>query len=266
VSLGKHSQTPKHRRPRIATGKTLAASAVVGALGTGLLSAATPAQAALAPSWISGTHGTTVVEKGGHVTIAGTAGAKYRAGARMKVALQLSINGKWNGRGVRTTDRTGHFSFTFSPAQTSQWRIALIGTGWSNQSYSRPLVTHVKSTSARSAQGKAVVAEALRYSGRPYVFGAAGPRAFDCSGLTLYVYKKFGYRLPHSATAQSRFGRAVSTSAMQPGDLVFFGGNGHFSHVGIFAGGHTMVDAPTPGESVGQHRIWSSRIVARRLV
>ncbi len=81
--------------------------------------------------------------------------------------------------------------------------------------------------------------------GRPYVWGAEGPGAFDCSGLTQYVYGEFGVELPRRAISQSRVGDAVRRR-LQRGDLVFFSSDTRRSlvtHVGIYEGAGMMIDA-----------------------
>jgi cell wall-associated NlpC family hydrolase len=100
------------------------------------------------------------------------------------------------------------------------------------------------------ASGRAAVAVRTAYAqlGDPYVYGAGGPNAFDCSGLTSFAWRAAGVSLPHSSSAQYGSGRHVSRSALQPGDLVFF--YSPISHVGIYIGGGKMIDAPHPGLSV----------------
>lgn len=121
--------------------------------------------------------------------------------------------------------------------------------------------------STTTAAASRILAEARRHIGTPYRFGASGPDAFDCSGFTQYVFaRSVGFNLPHRADAQQDYGWAVSRSAARPGDLIFFR-NGTFAyHVGIYAGGGYMYDAPRAGKPVGKHKIWSSRYVVRRLV
>jgi NlpC/P60 family len=80
--------------------------------------------------------------------------------------------------------------------------------------------------------------------GRPYVWGAEGPKAFDCSGLTQYVFQRFGVDLPRRAISQSRVGDR--TRALRRGDLVFFStdpGDSLVTHVGIYEGRGVMIDA-----------------------
>jgi cell wall-associated NlpC family hydrolase len=117
-----------------------------------------------------------------------------------------------------------------------------------------------------AARGSRIVAEAARHTGAPYRFGASGPSAFDCSGFTSYVFGKFGIALPHKADAQENHGRPVARSAARPGDLVFFRNGSYAHHVGIYAGGGYMYDAPRTGRTVGRHKIWSKDYMVRRLL
>jgi cell wall-associated NlpC family hydrolase len=88
---------------------------------------------------------------------------------------------------------------------------------------------------------------ALQYLGVPYVWGGASPGGFDCSGLVMYVYAQLGISLPHYTVAQWNATIPISSSEMQPGDLVFFDGLGH---VGIYIGGGQFVNAPHTGTVV----------------
>jgi cell wall-associated NlpC family hydrolase len=101
---------------------------------------------------------------------------------------------------------------------------------------------------AGSSAAQTAVATALAQVGKPYVWGAAGPGSFDCSGLTQYAYKAAGVSLPHSSGMQAGMGTPVSRSALQPGDLVFF--YSPVSHVGMYIGNGQMVHASTAGEPV----------------
>ena len=86
-----------------------------------------------------------------------------------------------------------------------------------------------------------------RSSASPYVWGAAGPSAFDCSGLVAYVYAQVGVSLPHNAAAQYGYGSPVAYDDLQAGDLVFFSGLGH---VGIYIGAGQFIHAPHTGDVV----------------
>ena len=93
-----------------------------------------------------------------------------------------------------------------------------------------------------------VVSIALRYLGSRYVWGASGPRTFDCSGFAMFVYAQVGVHLPHHAASQIGYGARVGRDNLEPGDLVFFGSPIH--HVGIYIGGGRMVHAPHTGDVV----------------
>ena len=97
------------------------------------------------------------------------------------------------------------------------------------------------------ATGNAIVDIAMRYLGMPYVFGAAGPDAFDCSGFTMVVYGQFGISLPHQSEGQAAAmgSYEVSAAEAQPGDLMWTPG-----HVGIYLGNGKMIHAATPATGV----------------
>jgi cell wall-associated NlpC family hydrolase len=102
----------------------------------------------------------------------------------------------------------------------------------------------ISSASAGPSAGNSSVASyARQFVGRDYVWGAAGPNAFDCSGFTMYIFSKFGVSLPHQSGSQYRYGQSVSRDNLAPGDLVFFNTYGSISHVGIYAGGGNFVHA-----------------------
>ena len=100
------------------------------------------------------------------------------------------------------------------------------------------------------ATGRASEAVKTAYAklGDPYVWAAAGPNAFDCSGLMMYAWASAGVSLPHSSSAQYSSLRHVAISDLQPGDLVFYYSG--ISHVGIYVGGGRIIHAPYPGRSV----------------
>lgn len=95
-------------------------------------------------------------------------------------------------------------------------------------------------------------AEAVSYAqqklGSPYVWGATGPNAFDCSGLVQAAYRSAGVSLPRTTYAQIDAGRRIPRSELRPGDLVFFYSG--ISHVGIYVGDGRMIHAPNPSAPV----------------
>ena len=104
------------------------------------------------------------------------------------------------------------------------------------------------SVSASSGAAQTAVDTALAQLGKPYVWAAAGPGSFDCSGLVQYAYAAAGISLPHSSGGQASMGRAVSRADLQPGDIIAF--YSPVSHVGIYIGNGQMVHAPTSGDVV----------------
>lgn len=88
-----------------------------------------------------------------------------------------------------------------------------------------------------------VVDYSYNFLGKPYVWGASGPSSFDCSGFTSYVFRRFGYSLPHYTRAQSEMGQGVSRGNLRSGDLVFFNTIGTNRHVGIYIGNGRFIHA-----------------------
>lgn len=97
-------------------------------------------------------------------------------------------------------------------------------------------------------RAKAAVDFAMSQVGKAYVYGAAGPSAYDCSGLTMVAWSKAGVGLPHSSRAQQGSGRSVSEGELAPGDLVFY--YSPVSHVGMYIGNGMIVHAANPGAGV----------------
>lgn len=118
-----------------------------------------------------------------------------------------------------------------------------------------PEATNVGTTALRAA---------LTQRGKPYVWGAAGPDAYDCSGLVMWAFAQEGISLPHYTGSQWNSGMHVSRNDLQPGDLVFFFPD--ISHVGIYIGNGLMVDAPSTGQVVQvQPVFWSDYVGAVRI-
>ncbi|MFI2643116.1 NlpC/P60 family protein [Streptomyces sp. NPDC018610] len=101
---------------------------------------------------------------------------------------------------------------------------------------------------APTSRAAAAVAYAYRKLGSPYVWGATGPDAFDCSGLAQAAYRAAGVSLPRTTYAQINAGHRVARSELLPGDLVFFYSG--VSHVGIYVGDGRMIHAPNPSAPV----------------
>ena len=225
----------------------------------------------------------------------GAAGKPFRS---HPVRLEEGAGTNWKTVGNALANPDGSVTFTVKPTKSTNYRLSYLGARAFGASSSAvqavtvkappppPVVrTSTASSSssgggwapagvsqigsngrAASANGAAVVAAAAAQSGKPYVFGASGPNAFDCSGLTMFVYAPFGVRLPHLADSQKNYGTPVSAADAAPGDLMIFLDGGYGYHAGIYAGGNQMIDAPNSGSTVGRHTIWSTNVIFRRLV
>ncbi len=112
--------------------------------------------------------------------------------------------------------------------------------------------------------GAQALQAALTRAGDPYVWGAAGPGEFDCSGLVVWAYAQEGIALPHYTGSLWNSGMHVARSDLEPGDLVFFFSD--ISHVGIYIGDGMMIDAPDFGVPVHVEPVyWSAYVGAVRI-
>lgn len=120
-----------------------------------------------------------------------------------------------------------------------------------------------------SVQGSSIGVQALNHAltriGDPYVWAAAGPSEFDCSGLVMWAYDQVGIHLMHFTGDQWNEGEHIPRSELQPGDLVFFYPT--ISHVGLYVGNGLMVDAPSAGQDVQIQPIdWGNFVGAVRII
>lgn len=124
-----------------------------------------------------------------------------------------------------------------------------------NQTGSYPNVVLPEATSVETTALRA----ALTQRGQPYLWGAAGPGAYDCSGLVVWAYAQEGISLPHYTGSLWNDGEHISRNDLEPGDLVFFGAT--IDHVGFYIGNGLMVDAPHTGAVVRVEQVWWSQYV-----
>ncbi|MCM8710360.1 C40 family peptidase [Clostridium sp. SYSU_GA19001] len=121
-----------------------------------------------------------------------------------------------------------------------------------------------------SERSSSVVSYAYKFLGKPYIWGASGPNAFDCSGFTSYVYRAFGVNLPHNAASQYAVGKVVAKGDLNSGDLVFFNTYGGISHVGIYIGGGRFIHASSSKTGVIVSSLsegyYSSRLVGAKRI
>ena len=112
--------------------------------------------------------------------------------------------------------------------------------------------------------GAQALQAAISRLGYPYIWGAAGPTSFDCSGLVMWAYQQVGISLPHFTVSQYNSGVHVSRNDLEPGDLIFFFSD--ISHVGMYIGNGMMIDAPNFGEDVKVQPIyWNAFVGAVRI-
>jgi cell wall-associated NlpC family hydrolase len=137
---------------------------------------------------------------------------------------------------------------------TAEERARLQGTGTDRAARSstrdRDALASPGAATTQAPNSRAAAAVSYAYSklGSPYVWGATGPDAFDCSGLTQAAYRSAGLSLPRTTYAQIDAGRRVSRAELLPGDLVFFYSS--ISHVGLYIGNGQMIHAPNPSAPV----------------
>jgi cell wall-associated NlpC family hydrolase len=177
-----------------------------------------------------------------------------------KVRFQAYRKGAWRTWSTKKVSSAGTASYNAEPHKTASFRTVFTGATGLKSVGSKQVKVTVKQTGAK------VLAEARKHKGAKYRFGAAGPRVFDCSGYTSYVFRKaLGKKLPHKANSQQRYGKAVAKSKAKPGDLIVIRSGSYGYHAGIYAGGGYMWDSPRAGKTVGKHKIWSRSYVVRRL-
>ncbi|MFD5448593.1 C40 family peptidase [Streptomyces sp. NPDC003470] len=122
------------------------------------------------------------------------------------------------------------------------------------------VVPGVASDAAAAGHATKALRIAASKKGAPYAWGATGPRRFDCSGLTLYSFKKAGKKLPRTAAQQYNKTRHISAGSRRAGDLVFFHSGRYVYHVGIYAGKGKIWHAPKTGDVVRLQKIWTSNV------
>ncbi|MET3961132.1 cell wall-associated NlpC family hydrolase [Marmoricola sp. OAE513] len=115
------------------------------------------------------------------------------------------------------------------------------------------------------AFGRKAVRVAATRKGSSYSYGAAGPRRFDCSGLTMWTFKRLGKKLPHSSAAQYGRVKHLRAKDRRAGDLVFFHDGGGIYHVAIYAGKNQIWHAPYSGTRVRKERIWTRSVYYGRV-
>ena len=154
----------------------------------------------------------------------------------------------------------------FAPARLLTTFALVLGLALSLFAFSAVGPTTRGASAMISAEkGNAAVDWARSRKGSPYQYGAMGPRRFDCSGLTRWVYARVGKSLPHSSSAQAGRVERIKRSNARRGDLVFFYGGGGVYHVAIFAGHGYIWHAPYSGTRVRRDHIWTKNVFFGRV-
>jgi cell wall-associated NlpC family hydrolase len=180
---------------------------------------------------------------------------------KVRMQIRSKAGKKWTTYQTKSSNSKGTVTFWSKPPASAYYRTVFAGTKGFSSVATPSTRIKVKATGAK------VIAEAKKHKGALYKFGAAGPKRFDCSGYTKYVYKKAaGKKLPHKANSQQKYGKAVSKSKKKVGDLIVFRSGSYGTHAGIYAGSGYMWDSPHSGARVGKHKIYGSNYVVRRLV
>lgn len=133
--------------------------------------------------------------------------------------------------------------------------------GWAHQEYIGSIQKMSKEQYEGQKPNKAagIVSYAKQFIGKPYRSGATGPNAFDCSGLVEYVYSKYGVSVPRSSGEYASFGKTVSLSEIQPGDILCYHTRNKtrgISHVAIYAGNGELIHAATERRGVTTDSIY----------
>ncbi|MEV6027225.1 C40 family peptidase [Streptomyces sp. NPDC052036] len=174
---------------------------------------------------------------------------RLRGAARVELASLTSRQAELRRQKRTVTEKLGEARLLLSRLTESQ-RAQLAGPV--SPSAGRGLLGAVPASQATAGAPDARAAAAVSYAygklGSPYVWGATGPHAFDCSGLVQAAYHAAGISLPRTTYAQIGAGRRIPRSALLPGDLVFFYSG--VSHVGIYVGHGQMIHAPNPSAPV----------------
>ena len=153
-------------------------------------------------------------------------------------------------------------AFIALPALLLSLFTAVVATGVSAAPAADAATRHHAHAPSRNAEIVHARNIALRQLGDPYVYGATGPKAFDCSGLVFYSYNHAGFSVPRTAAEQAAHARHIPRSHLRTGDFMFFSDGGGVYHVAIFlhwSHHHAvMLHSPKPGEHVQRAVPWTN--------
>jgi cell wall-associated NlpC family hydrolase len=185
----------------------------------------------------------------GKVAAVADSAAKAEATAEQAVAQATATYDSVKSQQAALQSQVTKYQADFARLTAAEKAATLAGgADRASRSEDREAVAPAGPVVASSQAAQVAVDTALAQRGKPYVWAAAGPSSFDCSGLMMYAYAAAGIKLPHSSVGQAAMGVAVSPSQLQPGDLVFY--YRPISHVGMYIGNGQIVNAPTAGDVV----------------
>lgn len=196
-------------------------------------------------------------EKQAQLAYMETMETRQEAVTRLAELRRVSASLEWRRQTGLAADRQRR-----AAEEAARWAAIVAATG-SPSSEGDGSVTPIGGKSVGSAsQGEIAVQYALAQVGEPYVYGAAGPNSWDCSGLTMVSWRTAGVYLPRSSRAQYAYVGKVPYAALRRGDLIFFGTNRQASrvyHVTMYIGNNMIVEAPRPGYRVKtrDYRLWA---------
>jgi hypothetical protein len=164
----------------------------------------------------------------------------------------------------RISEIQSRFLYSATSTGSGDWASAAAAAGLKSTSATS------SGSSTATASENAVVAEAQKYIGVPYLWGGTDPsKGLDCSGFTQLVYGNLGVDLPRTSSQQATAGTPVASVAdARPGDLVFFdysSSSAGIDHVGIYVGNGKMIAAPQPGEAVKVQDVGTPTVIRRVL-
>ncbi|MCJ7827140.1 MAG: NlpC/P60 family protein [Demequinaceae bacterium] len=198
-------------------------------------------------------------EKQAQVAFAETQATREEAIARLAQLRSVS----WSLESQRQTGLAGDRQARAAREAALWAQLVASGSSGSSGSSGNSNVTAVGGTSVgTAAQGEIAVAFALAQIGEPYVYGAAGPNTWDCSGLTMVAWRTAGVSIPRSSKTQYNYLGKVPYSALRKGDLIFWGTNKQANavyHATMYIGNNIIVEAPRPGYTVKtrDYRNWA---------
>lgn len=172
-----------------------------------------------------------------------TSGLNVRSGPGMSYASKGTLS---YGQAVTVIDTSGYWYKIQFNGGTGYVGSKYLSTSKPSASSNNTSTNNTTTPSYDAGSGSTIVSFAQSLLGRPYVYGAAGPSSFDCSGFTQYVYAHFGKSIPRSSSAQYASASKISKSSLQAGDLVFFSNSssgGSVGHVAIYMGNGMIIHA-----------------------